>query len=798
LGVDDAGKAFKAVDDIIKQTAQNTKKNEDNFKRLGDELATARDKAADLSEGFVKIDRESTRALRDIRAEQRNFSQSVINDARDFETSLRKIQEQRNDLENGGPSAAEQRARQLRDLDEQEAKLREAQSEKEQKQLEDQIKLQEKEADAKRKTQEETKKLIDQQDEQEKKIRATQKALADARAEAEKNATALEKLGVSAVGADGKLAKAPETLFAIADALKGVTDATQREKIENDLVAAGLDRKLLPALRGGADALRALEDEGKKIKPPFTPEQIKVADDFQIAVGKLGLALANIKDQVGLSLAPQFTEAFNALTKVIVDNKQEIIDFVKLVLEKLNPALQIARDFVNRFIEAMKLINDIKKFFDDAATSADKFGKVTADINVFGLRISRDTIADIGKLLAFVDKLKFAFIRAAFGDISGALKELGVDLPKIGQQIKDFFGNFTKNISFDGLARGLANIVGPAKQGFDQLVADASAAIERVKQFFSDGVSSIGSFFTETIPNAAASAWDSFVQGASSAWESVKQTFNDGVAAIGEFFTTTIPQFVSDVWEGFKQGAADAWAFVTQTFSDGVAAIGTFFTETIPNAISQAWDFLTTKSKEAWDSLVQIVSDALTSVKNFILDAIPGLRSFIDLIGKAIAGLKSLFGAQQEVNSAGGASQGLARGGPVWGRGTSTSDSIPAWLSSGEWVHNAKAVSYYGQAFMRAINNRVIPKDAFRGFSMGGLVSAATSMPMRMPLRFADGGPVPAAGGGLHPVTIDLGNGQKVTGLKATTDVVTSLKRAAVNRSTASAGRKPSYYGRGK
>jgi hypothetical protein len=93
---------------------------------------------------------------------------------------------------------------------------------------------------------------------------------------------------------------------------------------------------------------------------------------------------------------------------------------------------------------------------------------------------------------------------------------------------------------------------------------------------------------------------------------------------------------------------------------------------------------------------------------------------------------------------------------------------------------------------------RDCPKDAFRGFNMGGLVSAATSMPMRMPLRFADGGPVPAAGAGLHPVTIDLGNGQKVTGLKATTDVVTSLKRQAVRSSTASAGRKPSYYGRGK
>jgi hypothetical protein len=57
-------------------------------------------------------------------------------------------------------------------------------------------------------------------------------------------------------------------------------------------------------------------------------------------------------------------------------------------------------------------------------------------------------------------------------------------------------------------------------------------------------------------------------------------------------------------------------------------------------------------------------------------------------------------------------------GGFVSGPGTKTSDSIPAWLSNGEFVQRAAAVDYYGTDFMQAINNLQVPK-----FSTGGLVT---------------------------------------------------------------------------
>lgn len=53
---------------------------------------------------------------------------------------------------------------------------------------------------------------------------------------------------------------------------------------------------------------------------------------------------------------------------------------------------------------------------------------------------------------------------------------------------------------------------------------------------------------------------------------------------------------------------------------------------------------------------------------------------------------------------ASGGMVGFPGGGPVSGPGTSTSDSIPTWLSDGEYVIRAKSVAKYGLAFMNTLN----------------------------------------------------------------------------------------------
>lgn len=67
--------------------------------------------------------------------------------------------------------------------------------------------------------------------------------------------------------------------------------------------------------------------------------------------------------------------------------------------------------------------------------------------------------------------------------------------------------------------------------------------------------------------------------------------------------------------------------------------------------------------------------------------------------------------------------------GVVNGPGTTTSDSIPVWLSRKEFVTNAAATDYYGTDLMYAMNARAIPREYFSplGFAGGGLVGGGGS-----------------------------------------------------------------------
>ena len=63
-----------------------------------------------------------------------------------------------------------------------------------------------------------------------------------------------------------------------------------------------------------------------------------------------------------------------------------------------------------------------------------------------------------------------------------------------------------------------------------------------------------------------------------------------------------------------------------------------------------------------------------------------------------------------------------AGGGPIHGPGGPTSDDVPIWASSGEFMQRAAAVDYYGTGFMEAVNSKRFPKEMAQGFAGGGAV----------------------------------------------------------------------------
>jgi hypothetical protein len=135
----------------------------------------------------------------------------------------------------------------------------------------------------------------------------------------------------------------------------------------------------------------------------------------------------------------------------------------------------------------------------------------------------------------------------------------------------------------------------------------------------------------------------------------------------------------------------------------------------------------------------------------------------------------------------------FAEGGAIHGPGSGTSDSIPALLSAGEYVHRSSAVNHYGVSMMHAINNMTFPK-----FSLGGLVDHISSaMTIDVP-RFASGGLAAASGAATaaasHVVNLHFPD-RSFNNLRTTAQTAEELRNYAIGRQTASTGPRPSWVG---
>lgn len=163
-------------------------------------------------------------------------------------------------------------------------------------------------------------------------------------------------------------------------------------------------------------------------------------------------------------------------------------------------------------------------------------------------------------------------------------------------------------------------------------------------------------------------------------------------------------------------------------------------------------------------------------VKAALKELTKPLKTTLEVVVKTTGGTDILRRAK------GGPVPGFAGGGDVRGPGTSTSDSILAWLSNNEFVMRASSVQLaarlFGRDFLKNLNAGRINKLNLPGYAKGGPVQK-----LQIP-RFASGGPVTrssvsnsnnGAGSGQR-VTLDLViNNQELGDLTGSSDTVGGL-----------------------
>jgi hypothetical protein len=144
-------------------------------------------------------------------------------------------------------------------------------------------------------------------------------------------------------------------------------------------------------------------------------------------------------------------------------------------------------------------------------------------------------------------------------------------------------------------------------------------------------------------------------------------------------------------------------------------------------ALDQAQDEIIT-----WRTLfIDAIRSIAASLQKLVSDMLAAMiiQRTMGLIGNVAAGLSGGVSPTLSGGITGGGTQVVAAGGGyVRGPGTSTSDSIPGWLSNGEYVIRAAAVKEVGLSTLEDINRRgrrsVRGRRRALGYADGGFVSS--------------------------------------------------------------------------
>jgi TP901 family phage tail tape measure protein len=279
-----------------------------------------------------------------------------------------------------------------------------------------------------------------------------------------------------------------------------------------------------------------------------------------------------------------------------------------------------------------------------------------------------------------------------------------------------------------------------AEDGFDRIGTRAEETADRVETL-ADRLIAVPGEFRES------------AEAASDAFDGITATIETGAASF-EIVTGSIREVrtaADDASEGVRE-IGRAAAEIAQT--DIGATIAAPF-QAAADGIRQSWAGVVSFVQSGFSELTSSVDQAVRQIESAITRIIARLRA----AAAEARRLSSAAGGAGSGFAEGGFAQAFAGGGRVSGPGTGTSDSIPAWLSHGEFVLTAKAVRQYGLDFLYALNGLKLPKDflkGIKGYASGGLV--------QMP-RFNVGGLVDGMMDGLSSLSPQPINGMALAGL---------------------------------
>ena len=465
------------------------------------------------------------------------------------------------------------------------------------------------------------------------------------------------------------------------------------------------------ALMGNARALKALGidfkatgDRGKDLGSIMTALEQKVggaADAFgQTTQGKMAIAQANfenLQEEIGGALVPAL-EAVVSIVKPLSETFSGLSDPVKrgaVAVTALGTAALIATPHIIAFKAAMK----------QAGVSGVAVGKG-------GLKAAAGIAAITGAMVAM----------EALKDESGNFftQEDVYAAESYGFALRDIVQPGWMGTIVNGL-QGITDFFVPHNTYMDDARKKVSELDSSMARMVADGsASEAGRQFSELVREAA--SWGGTVDDVRAQLPAYIQALKDtswatSSLASAQTRAASSAQIMKRAQIGLAKGLvrADNILARRQAVRDYGAALEAFVAK---------------PSKETGEAVIAAATNAANSFKNprrqarFVKEAYEDIETAVsksnlpsDIQGKITSPLNAANAAAlrllaslravrlaQTVRNAGATEVFRAAGGPVWGPGTATSDSIPARLSNGEYVLRASAVRALGMGTLHKLN----------------------------------------------------------------------------------------------
>ena len=638
--------------------------------------------------------------------------------------------------------------------------------------------------------------------------------------------TTLEQMGVRLSGAEAQAGgTAADRITTLTGIFQQFTDKLVSQFAPDIINAA--DTIFASLTANGEDTRKFIADTGKAIGT-------LIKDITRLATGDT----ANIQNKWIVDLynwiGKASTLAKNFYSNVLVPGFKAVSDALEPVARMINEAFGTKLTGTDVAIGALlfQLIGGFRLLASVIGLGLDSFKLLLDTFRLFGAsgKVLVDLFGVFGKRLLGVGRLIPGF--AALIGPQGLIALAVIGLGALVYAFWDDIVAFTK--------QAFAFIVDAVSTGWEAVKAVSSAIWEGTRTLYADtwtGIKTIASDALTAIETVYSDSWAGLQTIASDAraglitvvsdiWTGITATVamaRDGLYAAASQTWGAIAQAATDlgtllspIWQGIRDTAAAAF----QSVADLVLQAWSGASASVVESAQAIHDAILTATNVAGDvagagqiaaELVQPFRDAQGQItvitasfgalaRNGLLQvsgAIAGvaaqiraqLASIIAAIQQAIAAaarLRAVAASSRSSDSTTRNERTFAGGGHVRGPGSGTSDSIPAWLSNGEFVIKAAAVRRYGLDFLRAINGMaagVSLKNAIPGFAGGGLVNLPR---LAMPaMSFGGGGPASA-------LTLVLG-AESFSGLSGPADTIARLEKAVRARKMRSAGR-PSPY----